>query len=128
MPRILMAASALIITGAACASTVMTPARSVTKADAPLRCELQLTETRDGTELVARAHADRTLSGTYALDIRQRSAGGSATIRQSGDFEADPGKPALLAESTLGGTRRSIEAELTLTADQITRRCHSADL
>lgn len=128
MPRILLAATALIITGAACASTVIAPARSVPKADAPLVCELQITETRTGTELVARAHASRALEGTYALDIRQRGGGGSATIRQSGEFEAAPGKPVLLAETTLGGPRRSIEAELTLTSGKIMRRCHSADL
>lgn len=128
MPRILLAATALIVTGAACATTVIAPARSVPKADAPLRCELQITETRTGTELVARAHAGRALEGSYALDIRQRGAGGSATIRQSGAFEVAPGKPAILAETTLGGPRRSFEAELTLTSGKITRRCHSADL
>ncbi|MCC5983987.1 MAG: hypothetical protein JJU42_06450 [Rhodobacteraceae bacterium] len=128
MPRFLLAATALIVTGAACATTVIAPARSVPKADTPLRCDLQITETRTGTELVARAHASRALKGSYALDIRQRGAGGSASIRQSGDFEAGPGEPAVLAETTLGGTRRSIEAELTLTSGKITRRCHSADL
>ncbi len=128
MTRFVLAATALIVTGAACASTALTPSKHMSDTDAPLRCEMQLTETRAGTELVARAHATRALTGTYALDIRQRSGGGSATIRQSGDFDATPGTPVLLAETTLGGTRRSVEAELTLTSGKITRRCHTAEL
>lgn len=126
MPRILLAASALIVTGAACASTVLAPVRPT--ADTPLRCELQLTETRGATELVARAHTAKALQGDYALKIHQRSAGGTATLTQSGPFEAGPGAPALLAETTLGGTRRSIEAELTVTSGNLHHRCHSADL
>ncbi len=43
------------------------------------------------------------VSGTYDLAITSRMGGGRATIRQSGDFTARPGTPALLGETEMLG-------------------------
>lgn len=131
--RLPLAAAALIVTGAACATALgsnpMTrPAEghsARTTENAPLRCELRLSDTSGGgVEVTALAHADRPLSGSYALDIRQHSAGGgSASVRQSGNFDAAPGTPAKLTQSRFSGSRANLEASLTLTSGTLESRC-----
>jgi hypothetical protein len=81
----------------------------------PVRCELILDEARGSTTFQGRVTADRAVSGTYRLSITSRSAGGSAVIRQSGEFEAGPGAPALLGQTTLGGAPARHDADLELT-------------
>lgn len=81
----------------------------------PVRCELVLTETRGSTSIEGRVAADRAVRGTWRMTIAARSAGGRSTIAQSGDFSVGPGAPAVLGQTTLGGSRAQYRAELELT-------------
>jgi hypothetical protein len=83
----------------------------------PVRCELVLDEARGSTTIQGRVTTERPVSGTYRLSIASRSAGGSATINQSGDFDARPGAPALLGQTTLGGARGNHRADLEVRVD-----------
>jgi len=80
----------------------------------PVRCELILDEARGATTIQGRVTADRPVHGSYRLSITSSGNGGRATINQSGDFDARPGAPAILGETTLGGARRNYRADLEL--------------
>ncbi|MCC5989626.1 MAG: hypothetical protein JJT95_18315 [Pararhodobacter sp.] len=80
----------------------------------PVRCELRIDALPGQTVFGGQVSADRPVHGSYRLGISSRSAGGSATISQSGDFEARPGVPALLGETRLGGTPAGYRAELEI--------------
>ena len=81
----------------------------------PVRCELVLDEARGSTTIQGRVSADRPVSGSYRLSISSSSSGGRSMINQSGEFEARPGAPAVLGETTLGGARAQYRADLELT-------------
>lgn len=123
MTRIPLAIAALIATGAACATALDSAPN-----DDPLHCDIHITESQGMTTIQARATAPAAVSGQYVLDIHQRSGGGSARIRQSGDFALAPGRSETLGEATLGGTRSQFEAELTLSSGTLSRRCRSVGL
>jgi hypothetical protein len=78
----------------------------------PIRCELILDETRGNTTIEGRVSTDRPVHGSYRLSITSSSSGGRAMINQSGDFTASPGSPAVLGQTTLGGTRAQYRADL----------------
>jgi hypothetical protein len=80
----------------------------------PVRCEIVLDERRGMTTIEGRVSAGRAVAGSYRLAIRSASSAGSAAISQSGDFEARPGAPAILGQTTLSGPRASFRAELEL--------------
>lgn len=67
------------------------------------RCEIALNAIPGGTRIEGRVIAASPVSGTYDLAITSRMGGGHATIRQSGDFTARPGTPALLGETEMLG-------------------------
>lgn len=81
-------------------------------ADAPLRCEIALEPVAGGTMIEGRVTSNTAVTGTYAMAITSRSAGGSTTIRQSGDFEASAGTPASLSETRLMGSPGSHSVDL----------------
>jgi hypothetical protein len=125
MSRIAFAALAIIATGAACATTVGDTDMADTQ---PIRCELNISESGNSVIIEAEARADRPMTGTYTLDIRGRSAGGSSMISQSGDFEISPGTPTQLGQATLGGRRANYSAELTVTSGGVRQTCSDATL
>lgn len=95
---------------------------------APLRCEIALDAVHGGTEITGTVHSDRPVVGSYALAITSRSAGGSATIRQSGAFQAGPDSPATLGETRLMGGPASQDVDLSVTVDGERLTCGTAAL
>lgn len=89
----------------------------------PLRCELRITESAGATSIAGRISTDRPVRGSYRLAIASQGGGGSATINQSGDFEARPGTPALLGQTTLGGGAAGYRADLEILVDGLRLRC-----
>lgn len=100
-------------------------ASSDTAAD-PLRCELRIAERGATTVIEGRVSADRVVQGSYRLAIAARSSGGSAMINQSGEFEARPGMPAELGQTTLGGSAAQYRADLEIRVDGQRLRCLEA--
>jgi hypothetical protein len=94
----------------------------------PLRCEIALDAVGSGTEITGTVHSDRPVVGHYQMAITSRSAGGRATIRQSGAFEAGPDAPAILGETRLMGSPASQDVDLTVTINGERLRCGAADL
>ena len=90
---------------------------------APLRCEIALDETRGSTRIEGRVLSDTPVHGTYAMAITSRGGGGQTTIRQSGDFDAAPGTPALLGETHLGGAAARHDIDLRITVAGRTLSC-----
>lgn len=80
----------------------------------PVRCEIVLDERRGSTTIEGRVTAERAVSGSYRLAIRSASSAGTSAISQSGDFDARPGAPAILGQTTLAGPRGNFRAELEL--------------
>jgi hypothetical protein len=91
------------------ASTVGSQASA---SNGPVRCEISISDARGSTTIEGRVNADRAVSGTYRLAISSRSSGGQAMINQSGDFTAGPNAPAVLGQTTLGGSRGQYRANL----------------
>jgi len=83
--------------------------------DLPLDCKIAVTRGQYGHTYEGRVHADRTVKGTYELNITKRGGGGSSTISQSGEFYVAAGKTETLGMATFGGLPPSaVNAELTL--------------
>lgn len=78
-------------------------AQTQTQGQTGTRCEIALNAIPGGTRIEGRVIAASPVSGTYDLAITSRMGGGRATIRQSGDFTARPGTPALLGETEMLG-------------------------
>ncbi|MCC0077489.1 MAG: hypothetical protein H6898_13070 [Rhodobacter sp.] len=67
-----------------------------------------------GTSIAGRVTSDRPVAGTYEMTVTSRSAGGRATIRQSGDFEAGPGQTDPITETRLSGSPAQQQVELQI--------------
>lgn len=104
----------LSVAGFAAAACGIPPTAASTASAGPLRCELILSESRGATTIEGRVSSERAVTGTYRLSISSASSGGRAMINQSGDFEARPGAPAVLGQTTLGGNRGQYRADLEL--------------
>ena len=116
VPALVLGLAVAGVAAAACglpASEAGTPGVIPASAE-PLRCEIVLDESRGMTTIEGRVSAGRTVAGSYRLAIRSSSSAGSAAISQSGDFEARPGAPAILGQTTLSGPRGNFRAELEL--------------
>jgi hypothetical protein len=118
--------AALVVAGCATGAGLALSSPSATPE--PLVCELTLTEVRRQVTVTAEAHARQPVHGTYALEIDQRSAGGTSTIRQGGDFDLSAGEEAILATTRLSGRKRDVDARLTVTANGQTRTCSAITL
>ncbi len=114
----------LSATGIAAACAIPSVRASTSDPAAPVRCEISIDEARGATTIEGRVNATRRVNGEYRLAITSRSSGGSATINQSGDFSAGPDTPALLGETTLGGSRSQYRAELEIRFDGQRLRCN----
>lgn len=105
-------AAAACVMPATSSNLTVSPVQASTSG--PVRCEIVLNEARGATTIEGRVSTDRAISGTYRLAIRSSSSGGRAMINQSGDFEARPGAPVVLGQTTLGGSRANYSADLEL--------------
>lgn len=96
--------------------------------DSPLRCEVALERVRGGTMLMGTVTSDSDVEGTYTMAITSRSNGGSASIRQSGAFEADANRTTTLGETRLMGSPSSQTVELEIRVDGQRMSCDQAEL
>lgn len=97
------------------ASGTSANAKNATARDLPLTCEIAVSKGRYGHTYEGVVHAERTVKGTYELNITKRGGGGSSTINQSGEFYVGAGKTETLGMATFGGLPPSaVNAELTL--------------
>jgi hypothetical protein len=112
----------LALAGVAAACAPATATEPGAASAQPLRCEITLDPQAGGTRIAGTVHADRAVSGTYTMAVTSRSAGGQATIRQSGDFVATPGQPAHLGETRLPGTpaQQHVDLELRVEGQRLT--------
>lgn len=118
--------AALVITGAACTAGIATS--QAQKSAEPMVCELRLSEANRVVTFSAEAEARQPMRGSYQFDIDQRSSGGRATIRQSGEFDLRAGERTVLGEVNLSGRARDFAASLTVRANGQTRTCGAASL
>jgi len=107
------AAVSLSVFGLAGGSTANT--NTATARDLPLNCEIAVSKGRYGHTFEGRVHAERTIKGTYELNITKRGSAGNAMISQSGEFYVAAGKTETLGQATFGGLPpNAVNAELTL--------------
>lgn len=117
--------AALVISGAACTASLATSNQPQQDA---LICELHLSEAKHETTITATAKARQPVKGSYELTISQRSAGGTAQIRQEGEFDLSSGAETILGEATLSARARDISADLSVHANGQTQRCGATAL
>ena len=125
-PALFLGVSLAGFAAAACGvpqTNAQTNVQANTPQTTPLRCEIALDETRGSTRIEGRVLSDTPVHGTYAMAITSRGGGGQTTIRQSGDFDAAPGTPALLAETHLGGAAARHDIDLRITVAGRTLSC-----
>jgi hypothetical protein len=102
---------ALALAGFVAACTATADSGATT---APLRCEIALDAIPGGTRLSGMVTATQATHGSYEMQITSRSSGGSASIRQSGDFSAPAGHPTMIAETELTGSPASQNVALSI--------------
>lgn len=113
--KIALPAAALSVSvfGLATVSTAHSPDQNAR--NLPLDCDIAVTRGQYGHTYEGRVRADRTVKGTYELNITKRGGGGSSVISQSGEFHVAAGKTETLGSATFGGLPPSaVSAELTL--------------
>ena len=113
---------------AACSVATAQAGDTGTAPAAPLRCEIALDAVPGGTRIEGRVISATAVSGTYDLAITSRSGGGRTKIRQSGDFDARPGAPALLGETELYGVPASHSVDLDVRIHGQRLTCAEASL
>ncbi|PVH29321.1 curli-like amyloid fiber formation chaperone CsgH [Pararhodobacter oceanensis] len=101
---------------------------SNTSAQQPTRCEISLERVQGGTMIEGRVTSDTTINGSYTMAITSRSSGGSTTIRQSGDFQATPGTPAILSETRMMGAPGNHDVDLDVRVSGRALSCDQAEL
>lgn len=101
---------------------------SGTTAQQPTRCEISLERVQGGTMIEGRVTSDTTVNGSYTMAITSRSSGGSTTIRQSGDFQATPGSPAILSETRMMGAPGNHNVDLDVRVGGRALSCDQAEL
>lgn len=94
----------------------------------PTRCEISLEPVHGGTMMTGRVTTDTPVVGTYTMAITSRSSGGSATIRQSGNFQATPGSPTTLSETRLMGAPGNHSVDLDVRIGGRDLSCDQTDL
>ncbi len=68
----------------------------------PVRCPIQVERRSSGIELKGMVFASSAVAGSYQMLVSSSGGGGSSNINQAGEFEAQPGTPAMLGMVTLG--------------------------
>jgi hypothetical protein len=78
-------------------------------------CQIRVTSQNDMLRLEAVANGPKPATGTYRLDILKQSPSGTSQNVQSGAFELDAGRDAILTTVVLDGSARGhYRARLTL--------------
>ena len=90
---------------AACTAEATSPSTAPSTAPAtPVACAVALDAIPGGTQIEGQITTPRALNGSYAMQITSRSSGGSASIRQSGDFTARAGETTRFGSTQMTGT------------------------
>lgn len=126
-PALILGFAVAGFAAAACAipgTQASTSGSQSSASNGPVRCEISITDTRGSTTIEGRVNTERAVSGTYRMAISNRSSGGQAMINQSGDFTASPNAPAILGQTTLGGSRGQYRADLEVNVNGQRMRCN----
>jgi hypothetical protein len=95
---------------------VAPPLPEVQHAHAPASCEIIVDRTSHGVRITPVVHADRAMSGGYALVVTKTGASGSSDINQGGPFDAARGERVKLGASEFSLERGArFRAVLTIT-------------
>lgn len=90
---------------------------------ASVRCDIEVTEHGGSVALKGVVHAKRQVSGEYRLRVSKSGGGGSADIRQDGDFSAGPEGATELGSVMLGANGGNYDAKLTITTGGVSSEC-----
>lgn len=91
--RLMLALAPFAIAGSIAAAAT---ANGITAAPDGVACQISATPMPAGVELTTYASAQAPVSGSYHFVVSKSGSGGSSDIDQGGDFNARPGKQALL--------------------------------
>jgi len=127
LPALVLGGAVVGLAAAACGIPA-SQAGTASAGNGPVRCEISITDARGSTTIEGRVNADRPVSGTYRLAISSRSSGGQAMINQSGDFTASPTAPAMLGQTSLGGSRAQYSADLEVRVNGEQLHCRNSTL
>ena len=84
-----------------------------------LRCEIAAGTSDGMISIEGLAHAAAATTGTYGMTI----SGAGANISQGGDFDAQAGQTVTLGSAMLGGSGRSYDVKLEISAGGATAHC-----
>ena len=116
LTRLAPIALALALSGAAFAASDME------SQDAPLRCEIEVTQTGGMISLVGLVEADHAIAGSYSFAVESSGGSGSSNIRQGGGFSVAPGETVTLGRVMLGANG-VYDASLELATDSGAIEC-----
>lgn len=105
-----------LFVGAGAATASMTPA------DEPVRCEIQITQQGGMVSLQGVYRADVATTGSYGFQVAGSGGGGNSRINQGGGFSAEAGEEVTLGTVMLGANAR-FDASLTVKAGGETLEC-----
>ena len=94
----------------------------------PMSCAVEMHDTGRMVEITARLAAEEDIEGTYSLEIRKTSRGGSANIRQGGAFALEAGEDVTLGRSMMSGDPEDFDIDFTLEWNGTRLTCPSIDL
>lgn len=89
----------------------------------PVRCAFQVVPGNGSLSIEAVVRADIAVNGSYQLHVSGSGSGGSANIRQGGNFAAGPDGDVTLGRVMLGNNGGSYDARLSISANGTTIEC-----
>lgn len=90
---------------------------------APLRCEIKVTPQGGMVTLQGVVFSDRSIDGTYSLQVEGSGRGGSNSIQQGGAFSATAGRGNPLGLVSLGSSGANYDVTLKVSAGGKTVSC-----
>ena len=105
---------------AACTAEASGPGPTVSAAT-PIACSVAVDAIPGGSRIAGQVTSTRTLNGSYALAVTSRSAGGSASIRQSGEFTARAGETTSFGSTELTGSpaQQNVDLEIRVEGQRL---------
>lgn len=100
-------------------ATAFAAAGAVQASSDSLRCEIATASSNGMTSIEGLAHAAGATAGTYGMTI----SGNGTDIRQGGEFDARAGQTVTLGSAMLGGSGRSYDVRLEISAGGKTAHC-----
>lgn len=90
---------------------------------APLRCEIKVTPAGGMVTLQGVVFSDRSIDGTYSLQVEGSGRGGNNSIQQGGAFSAKAGSSNSLGQVSLGSSGANYDVTLKVSAGGKTVSC-----